>query len=181
MLEEQEARPTMRSGVLLGLALVLSTSLARAEEPAALGRWRGTYLCNQGWTGVDLEIEADTERESVQGPAEPGRYLRATFSFYQLARNPGVPSGRFTMRGSFSHQDGRLQLQQERWLERPPHYVMVDLSGALDPETGVVTGRIDGYNCGEFELRRAEGAPTGADSWLLGPDQSSGSEEESGR
>ena len=167
----------MRSSLLLGLGLgLILTATAPADEPGALGRWRGTYLCNQGWTGVDLEIGPDEARAEAMESDQPGRYLKATFSFFQIATNPGVPSGRFTMRGSYDPATGQLKLGQERWLERPEHYVMVDLTGTRDPETDTIKGRVDGYNCGTFELRRADGPPVDAGSWLLGPDQAEGSE-----
>lgn len=150
------------------LAMLAAVVLAGAAQasPRELSvetvadRWQGTYLCNQGWTGLDLTLEVVEE-------AEPGRELKATFSFYEIDRNPGVPSGRFLLRGHFDSEDRHMDLAQDRWLERPPRYIMVDLHGRFDPEADTIEGRVSGPGCGDFSLRRAEGPPT-AKSWLLG-------------
>lgn len=147
------------------VALLLATA-AHATEPAVpgeevVGRWQGTYLCTQGWTGLDLTIR-------IGEPQAPGKELEATFAFYEIARNPGVPSGRFRMRGHFDPDDGHVDFEQDHWLERPARYVMVNLHGKLDPAKETLAGRVSGPGCGDFELRRAEGPPT-ADSWLTGP------------
>jgi len=156
-----------RLAATLVLALALATPGAALAEAEMLGRWQGTYKCNQGWTGVDLVIEEDTQvADALEGGPDAKR-LKASFAFYEIARNPGVPSGRFTMRGWFSPGKGELSLVQERWIDRPVGYVMVDLHGDFDAEEDVLVGRVDGFNCGPFEIRRAEGPPQ-ADSWLTG-------------
>ena len=64
---------------------------ARALSPARLtGTWTGTYFCPQGWTGLRLVLKA----------ASNGT-LAATFDFYPIDGDPGVPSGSFTLTGSY--------------------------------------------------------------------------------
>lgn len=156
-----------RLSMLLALALALVTTAAHATTPPVpdqsdvLGRWQGTYLCTQGWTGLDLTIERHAD-------SKPHQLLEATFAFYEIDKNPGVPSGRFLMRGHYDPEDGHLHLAQDRWLKRPDRYVMVNLSGQWDAEADRISGRISGPGCGGFELRRADGPPT-KESWLTGP------------
>ena len=80
----------------------------------AAGTWVGTYTCRQGLTGLQLDIDAGEENS-----------LAATFAFYTIDSNPDVPSGKFTMRGTYS--DAGIELIQDTWIQQPAGYEMVDL------------------------------------------------------
>lgn len=110
---------------------------------SVIGEWVGTYTCSQGLTGITLTI-AEATPTSTQ----------ALFHFYADPRNPKVPTGCFTMTGSYDPASGRLDLKQERWLLRPGGYSMVGFAGAVDAAGSAFTGRVTRAGCGEFELGR---------------------------
>ncbi|MCY0946891.1 serine/threonine-protein kinase [Streptomyces antarcticus] len=92
------------------------TSSARAVP--VVGSWQGTYLCGQGLTRLDLRITSPG-----------GKVLEAVFAFSAHSDNPTVPNGSFTMVGSF--EDGRMTLRADRWINRPPGYLTVDLTAVV--------------------------------------------------
>jgi hypothetical protein len=109
------------------------------------GEWRGSYSCNQGETGLTLIIT----------PSANGSTVSAKFDFYPVPSNPGVPSGSFTMSGSYA--SGELRLTQENWINQPGGYGMVDLvlntaPGDDNTLTGTVIGHIPG--CDWVSLKR---------------------------
>ena len=53
-----------------------------------VGAWKGAYGCAQGVTGLTLTIEPE-----VDG------VVSATYEFYAVPENPGVPNGSFRMNG----------------------------------------------------------------------------------
>ena len=69
-------------------SLPLLSALVRSSGPSEAstltGTWNGTYMCVQGETGLRLTINAKSDGK-----------LTATFSFYSVPSNPGVPSGDF--------------------------------------------------------------------------------------
>ncbi|MCF8057874.1 MAG: hypothetical protein K9K67_01150 [Bacteriovoracaceae bacterium] len=80
--------------------------------------------------------------------------IKATFNFYGTSSNPSLPSGKYIMTGSYKRKDGALNLGGLAWIERPPQYDMVPLSGKIDPETGSFRGRVEAIGCQEFTLER---------------------------
>jgi pimeloyl-ACP methyl ester carboxylesterase len=110
-------------------------------SPSALtGTWEGTYVCAQGETGLRLVIHAAA-----------GGTLTATFNFFPVASNPGVPSGSYTMTGTYSATG--VQLTQNQWINQPDGYEMVDISADPPSQGGVLHGSIT--TCGTtFTLTR---------------------------
>jgi outer membrane protein OmpA-like peptidoglycan-associated protein len=99
----------------------------------------------QGLTGLTLDI---TE-------ATPTR-ARALFHFYADPRNPRVPTGCFTMAGTYDPGSGRLQLKGKDWLLRPGGYGVVHFDGHVDAAGRSFTGKVSGRpSCKQFELARA--------------------------
>jgi hypothetical protein len=93
-------------------------SSASLSSSAFIGTWTGSYVCSQGQTGLKLVIQA-----------APDGTLTATFNFFALSSNPGVPSGSYTMAGTLSSTGA--DFTQDQWINQPPGYEMVDLS--VDP------------------------------------------------
>lgn len=124
--------------LLIAAALLLPGAGIAAEIN---GTWQGSYICNQGLTGLTLTV-APTKDGSARG----------VFRFYQVDENPGVPDGCFAMSGTVSGNG--IQLQAEAWLYRPKHYVTVDLAGTLSPDGTSLAGSIFGPNCTTFVLHR---------------------------
>ncbi|MEU6843874.1 serine/threonine-protein kinase [Streptomyces sp. NPDC046716] len=107
------------------------------------GKWNGSYICNQGITGLSLTIEQHSD-----GTAD------AVFSFYPAPSNPGVPRGSFAMKGTLT---GRvLTLKASRWIDRPSDFDPVDLSAVYDSSTpDHLDGLILGGNCSTFSTERS--------------------------
>jgi hypothetical protein len=151
--------------IRLSLALIAITlaASAYAQGSGALlaGEWKGTYTCNQGNTGLTLTI-----RE------ESAPTVDATFFFYPVDGNPGVPSGTFVMRGTFDVSNGTLKLDPSHWLDMPQGYVMVGLEGQLGFNGKSLNGKVLFSGCTDFALARSEAlAPGGMapTSQFLGP------------
>jgi outer membrane protein OmpA-like peptidoglycan-associated protein len=141
-------------------ALCLAALPVRGEDArTVLGEWVGTYVCAQGLTGLTLTISEATPTSA-----------RALFHFYADPRNPGVPTGCFTMNGEYNPETGQLQLEGNEWLQRPRGYWVVNFDGEVDAEgksfAGVVTGP---RNCTRFDLARTA-SPAPASSQCVIPD-----------
>ncbi|WP_353946603.1 serine/threonine-protein kinase [Streptomyces sp. HUAS MG91] len=107
------------------------------------GQWDGSYLCNQGITGLSLTIE-----QHGDGTAD------AVFSFYPAPSNPGVPRGSFAMEGTYA--GGVLTLRASRWINQPPDYAAVNLSATYDTSTpDHLDGLVYGANCTTFSTERS--------------------------
>lgn len=109
--------------------------------PAIAGTWTGTYTCAQGLTGLRLTINNSG-----------GGALTATFVFYAVPSNPGVPSGSFAMTGTYSASG--LVLNQDHWINEPSGYSMVDL--VAPPPTGnTLQGTVQAVGgCTSFSVSR---------------------------
>jgi hypothetical protein len=114
-----------------------------SSDPWYVGQWKGAYGCNQGVTGLTLTVEG-------QDPAQ----VAATYEFYAVNENPGVPSGSYRMTGTYD--SGRLALQGSEWIEQPEGYVMVDYESnadlGLDPHH--MFGTVMGSGCTLFTMDR---------------------------
>ena len=83
----------------------------------------------------------------------PDGTLTATFNFYALPGNPGVPSGSFTMTGTYSAAG--VDLTQDQWISQPAGYEMVNLSsGPPAPNGTVLAGSITTPGCSTFTVTR---------------------------
>ena len=140
-------RRSVSAGILLALAM---TGSAAAQNAGLTGYWRGTYVCAQGLTGINLTI-----RQGLDSDVE------AIFHFYAVPQNPDVPSGCFRMSGRLDPATRAFSLTSDdsRWIVRPPDYIVVDFHGSLGAEGRSMRGRVDGPGCTEFELQRLEQAP----------------------
>ena len=65
-----------------------------------------------------------------------GGALTGTFNFYAIPRNPGVPSGSFTMNGTYSATGMRLIRGQ--WISQPFGYIMADLTAGPPARSGTL-------------------------------------------
>lgn len=136
----------------LGMALLLIAGYgANAQTPShgsVIGVWEGTYTCAQGLTGITLTISQ----------ASPDR-AQALFHFYADPRNPRVPTGCFSMAGSYQPDRNELRLVGKDWIMRPSGYVTVDFDGTIDALGSRFTGTVKGSGCTTFDLTRSLEAP----------------------
>lgn len=132
------------AALLLALGLAASSPLRAQDSGAALdGTWRGSYRCAQGLTALTLLIQS------------AGNDLAARFEFSAHPNNPGVPSGSFTMVGRFDPTSRMIALRPLSWVERPPDYLMVGLSGTVDGGGATISGTVETEGCSTFEVARA--------------------------
>ncbi|MFI8106361.1 serine/threonine-protein kinase [Streptomyces sp. NPDC086023] len=122
------------------------TDPSPSEEagPGVVGTWRGSYRCTQGLTRLDLTISG-----------AGGTALKAVFAFSAHPDNPTVPTGSFTMIGSY--EDGRMVLRGDQWIVRPPGYLTVDLEAEVTGGSpSVINGTVaaDGSTCTTFAVER---------------------------
>jgi hypothetical protein len=80
--------------------------------------------------------------------------IKATFNFYGTSGNAALPSGKYIMAGSYKRNDGSLSLGGIAWIQRPPQYDMVPLSGKIDASSGTFRGRVEAVGCKEYTLTR---------------------------
>jgi hypothetical protein len=135
-----------------------SSPAAPTSPPSSvLGIWKGTYTCQQGLTGLTLDIA------QAQGN-DTG--LDAEFDFYAVAANPGVPSGRGTQRGTYTA--GHLILTWQAFTTQPAGYGGVNLNGSLTGSgptqtlSGTVAAVSGGTACTTFSLARTSSTGTSA-------------------
>lgn len=102
--------------------------------------WEGRYLCAQGETALMLRILEVSANE-----------LKARFEF---AHEESGVSGSYDMSGRFDPRSGRVTFTPDKWVQRPPSYVSVGMSGAVREK--VFSGRIDHETCGEFSVTLGE-------------------------
>ena len=109
---------------------------APAPTPRANVEWVGTYVCAQGETDLVLGMQAD-ESGSVN----------AIFRF----SSPDGTTGSYHMHGTM-RDDGVVHLIAGSWIQRPPNYVTVGMTGRI--QGNVFAGRIDNSSCGAFSLTK---------------------------
>jgi Zn-dependent protease with chaperone function len=120
------------------------TASSSLDPGSVTGTWTGSYTCAQGKTGLRLVIHA-----------APDGTLTATFDFYAVPGNPGVPSGSFTMTGIYSAAMG-LNLVPGHWISQPPGYSMVSLSaGPLAKGDPILNGNVSDPGCTTFTVTKS--------------------------
>lgn len=136
--------------VLAGMLSVVVTGSAAAQGVELTGYWRGTYLCAQGLTGVNLTIRQRS-----------GSAVDAVFHFNAVPQNPGVPTGCFRMQGRLSANAHEFSLtsDNDQWIVRPDNYLVVNFHGLLSGDGRTMRGRVEGPGCSDFDLQRLDEPP----------------------
>ena len=115
----------------------------KSPSPSLSGTWTGTYYCSQGKTGLRLAMQASSA----------GR-INATFNFYAVPSNPGVPSGSYAMTGSYSAKG--VVLTPDHWIREPSGYEMVGLNGRFAPgNQNALEGQVTTAGCGTFSVTKS--------------------------
>ena len=129
----------------LSLANCATHPPASFHLPDLVGVWRGSYVANQGETGLTLTVWE-----------ENGRY-RAIFYFFHLPGRtdsrllPVGGEGSYYMNVISNHSTRRFNLVGTEWIDRPgPNWVFVDLEGIIHGD--VFTGTVLGGG-GDFRFR----------------------------
>ena len=122
-------------------------------------RWAGTYTCRQGQSEMAILFE-DVDR----GPTndEPIT-VEATFEFHFAgSASYAAADGVARMSGTYDPKSKRLRLVGEEWLEQPPSYSLVNLTGTLSVRGSgshalYYTGTVEGPGCTSFTARPNDG------------------------
>ena len=114
------------------VAIVIATAIAcsgsSAPALALTGTWTGTYTCSQGLTGVRLVLQANKNGT-----------LTGTGYFYAVPANPGVPSGSYTVTGSWSGT--KTNVNAGHWLKQPAGWELENFT-AGPPVNGHLSGKV---------------------------------------
>jgi hypothetical protein len=117
---------------------------ADCEVPEGMSSWSGAYTCSQGLTKLDLTIHRNATTNG----------LAAVFSFSPHPANPGGSSGSFSMGGTYDPSAQAVDLDQVAWIDEPPGYSMVDLTGQFDPAMQRISGEVQFSGCTTFEVQK---------------------------
>jgi hypothetical protein len=115
------------------------------ELEPLVGLWTGEYVCQQGKTGMHMAIQPSQDADNVM----------ILFDFFPLPDNPGAKKGSYLMIGAYSGDT--LQFKQQRWIDQPENYVMVDFEVTSKVESGMTTlsGTVASEGCESFTAKRA--------------------------
>jgi hypothetical protein len=135
----------------LGLMLLLLASYGNADPnnldaTALTGKWKGTYTCAKGLTGLTLFMTGNSSGD-----------VEAIFIFYAVPQNPDAPSGSFRMRGVYGNDRSLvLNSDEDDWIERPSDHVTLDLNGSIPANSIAYTGNVlgAGGSCMTFSLTK---------------------------
>ncbi|MBD65107.1 MAG: hypothetical protein CME62_07870 [Halobacteriovoraceae bacterium] len=109
-------------------------------------------------TKVKVEEKKKTPPKKIT-PVLKTYTVEAIFYFQPANNNPNAASGRYKMLGSFNEKNRSLKLSGLEWIERPPQYDMVPLSGTIEKGDSLFTGRVDFPGCKVFKLNKIQSIP----------------------
>ncbi|MCR4764312.1 MAG: InlB B-repeat-containing protein, partial [Lachnospiraceae bacterium] len=101
-----------------------------------LGSWDGFYFASQGKTALKLSILQITLDGKVEG----------RFDFSEHPDNPGVPTGSYTMKGTYDFAGHKLNLNGVDWIEHPPTYHILSVNGKVNTGARTMSGSTGGYS-----------------------------------
>ncbi|MFO0659501.1 MAG: hypothetical protein U0165_06695 [Polyangiaceae bacterium] len=124
----------------------------RPKPKAELGRaliregshYIGTYVCSQGETDADLEIE----RVSDDGDQI---VVDLIFHFKHDAKSI---VGAIRMHGAYDRSTNEIRLSPTEWVQQPPGYIGVAVVATLSANGGIIDGRMDHPSCGSIRVVR---------------------------
>lgn len=119
------------------------------KNPFDAGRqWKGSYVCGQGATRLTLRIEGYTWGGSGEGGADV-YLLDAVFDF---DTGEGGAAGSFYLQGRVDTGTGAATFDPGSWIEQPPGYSTVGMSGQVSGDGSRYSGRITNEACAGFEV-----------------------------
>ena len=128
--------------LLLLVIMLFSLSFVNAQDAGKLtGKWKGSYNCRQGDTGLTMKIKGNSNGE-----------FTGTFKFYPIPSNkdPLVKSGKFSFTGKYT-SSGKIIFTQNKWIKQPLNYLMIDLEGELTDDN-TINGHSTTDGCGSFKV-----------------------------
>ncbi|WP_027441336.1 hypothetical protein [Ponticaulis koreensis] len=160
----------LKSGAIIAFMIAAAAVSAQGQEqetPAPLdyfseypGVYSGSYICASGENGMTISFDTIEDIHAANMPPSAG--VEARLWFYDLASNPGHPSGAFTLSGIYRYD--RLEAEPTGWLQEPEtSWGSAGIEGEFKRDrTGRMTfsGRPTGRGtsaCETFTLYRLEG------------------------
>jgi hypothetical protein len=109
--------------------------------------YTGEYLCDQGTTGLKLQILGGQSDREIYG----------IFHFFPVLTNPDVPAGSFVVKGLLDEQRGLINMEPVSWITRPAGFTAVGLHGASTDNGDTFEGQITGslFSCSTFVIKKA--------------------------
>ncbi len=121
-----------------------ASSQAEAGVGFLLGTWKGTYICGQGETGVEVSVTATNSDAK----------LRGMFRFYSLPGRGNAMPGEFGFVGRFDKNISSINTKPISWIRQPPGYTAVGFTGEISSTQREFVGRIDNPGCGAITLSK---------------------------
>ncbi|MCL2469556.1 MAG: hypothetical protein FWF24_04925 [Alphaproteobacteria bacterium] len=120
-------------------------ALAHADF-SPVGKWEGSYACEQGFTGATLHIEK----------VKDGKF-DGLFSFFPTEKNPDVPAGSYRVSGEYDEDTLRILINPGKWIKQPEGFQNTIIIGSFDPVRQSFSGFFQGITgCTSFEAMRHE-------------------------
>lgn len=95
-----------------------------------LGNWEGSYYANQGKTALKLEIMSVDNNGNIE----------AIFNFSEHPDNPGVPTGKYIMTGTYNFLTKKISLTGNEWSIHPSGYELLKVNADIDTERLIISG-----------------------------------------
>lgn len=129
------------------IALVSRPRVGGGDQPDPRnGIWQGTGTCGDVTWGMAVSI--------IVTPDNKITAMQAYFPLGGGGDGGAVQSGAFAMAGTIDPTNNEFSLLPADWLYRPRGHVAPGFSGALDPDSGVITAKYDREGCESISLRR---------------------------
>ncbi|MCU0688111.1 MAG: sel1 repeat family protein, partial [Polyangiaceae bacterium] len=112
------------------------------ESPFRAGDvWRGVYTCGRGQGTTDVWLR-------ILEPTTDAR-VNAVFDLdYRAAK------GRFLVSGAYDAARGSITLAPGKWVDAPPGWLPVGMTGQVSAQKTVFAGKMDAPQCGPFYVVR---------------------------
>ena len=102
-------------------------------------RWTGEYECRQGVTDLELTVVHTN-----------GNNVKAIFHF---RHDPSRVEGSFYLFGEYNSKTGELKLYPGNWIDQPPGYITVGMTGRVFSGPLRYEGVITTEGCKDFSVR----------------------------
>jgi hypothetical protein len=159
----QRRSPLGRYWLVIAAALACTAMLGRGARPAEIsqvaqtpsayadaaralmGVWRGSYICRQGETGVELNF---TE-------LRPDGAVSGTFSFFNMPGQHNAAEGAFALSGQYDLASGKLTMISGAWIKQPANYVTTGFIAYYRPPSRAFAGTMDNNACGQITVTKS--------------------------
>ena len=119
----------------------------QAPAPSAVpveAEYQGAYFCGRQVASLKLQFYRDAAARR-----------RVLLSFGPQATSPNIPRGSFHVEGSFDMTGGEVSLAPVQWVNQPPGYEWIGLTGRSDDGGKTYSGRVsNSRDCTIFTLKR---------------------------